>query len=75
MMFPGYTMMGSWWFIFPAIGGVILIVFLVLLFRAVSPGPPRQGLMSDTPLEILQKRCARGEITKKEYEAVKKDLA
>jgi len=36
--------------------------------------PGNQQLDSEAPLEILKKRYARGEITKEQYEEMKRDL-
>ena len=41
-----------------------------------SPGASyREAPSAETPLQILQKRYARGEITKEEYETIRQDLA
>lgn len=80
----GYVMMGSgmmggygWGWFMP----VIMIVFwglviwgIVALVRGVSAGSAVTSTPSDSALEILKRRYARGEITKQEYEERKKDL-
>lgn len=70
-------MMGSWgplmmllaalfWLLI--IGGIVwLVVWLVERARI-----PQQA---ETPLDVLKKRYARGEIGKEEYERMKQDLA
>jgi|GEM_PF-412742 len=72
----GEGMMGGCWF-----GGfivwIIIIVIIALLVyfiirskRPVGPEGPFQG----TPLDILKKRYAKGEITKEEFDEIRKDL-
>ncbi len=49
---------------------VLLVVAIVL---AVQWGRGR-GFGGETPLDVLKKRYARGEITKEEFERMKRDL-
>jgi putative membrane protein len=87
-MMPGGFWMGGVW-ILPIIMIILLgVVFFVIRPRMSGRGGPwferrgsdqdSQGIREDgdseTPLEILQKRYARGEITKEEYEEIKRDL-
>jgi len=53
------------------IGGVILIIV-----GAVLPGEKKEDELEqdDTSLEILKERYAKGEISKEEFENMKKDL-
>lgn len=54
-----------WW--------IIWIILLVWIF--LTPwGVPGQRTKKDTPLDILKKRFARGELNKEEYEEKKKIL-
>ena len=80
----GYGMMGlgmmggfGWGWFMP----IIMIVFwglviwgIVALVRGVSAGSTGPSAQTDSALEILKRRYARGEITKQEYEERKKDL-
>jgi len=52
------------------------LIWLVLLFWifALPYNIPGQRYKKDTPLDILQKRFALGEITKDEYQEMKKAL-
>ncbi len=76
MMGPG--MMGGYgtMFFIP----ILFIIFLGLIVWAVVAALPKTGgannadYKSDTPLEILKRRYAQGEIDKEEYETKKKDL-
>jgi putative membrane protein len=67
MMDYGYGFGGMlMWIIFIAIFGV-LIYFLMQAAKG-------RGRAGETPLEILKKRYAKGEIAREEYERMKKDL-
>ncbi len=57
-------MIGFWLFI--VLGVVALVRYL---------GGIKQNEAGKTPLEILKERYAKGEIDKKEYEEMKKDLS
>ncbi len=61
--------------------GVVLIVVIVYLVvrglgRALPPdSPPSHSTrLNDDPLQILKTRYARGEITREEFERMKRDL-
>jgi putative membrane protein len=71
----GYDMMYGYNWIF-MLFGILLIVGIVLLavwlFRQSGTGPGHGR--EETPLEILKKRYAKGEIDKEEFEQKKRDL-
>ncbi len=76
MMGWGY---GFGWFgmILMALFWVAVIVGIIFLIRwlFVSTGAKGRGAVSeDSPLEILKRRYARGEINKEEFEQKKRDL-
>ena len=50
-------------------GIVLLIVWLVR-----HPGRYERGIGEESPLDVLRKRYARGEISKEEFDRMKKDL-
>lgn len=72
MHYNGTGMMGYGW------GGIfmwlLLIVVGIILVSAVLKGSNNTSEKNDTPIEILKKRYARGEISKEEFERMKKDL-
>lgn len=72
------------------VGGIMMMIFWIVLIVAVvllavwlirqtqtgggAPPPPGVG-GGETPLDVLAKRYARGEIDKAEYEEKKRDLS
>ena len=71
----GPGMRGYWfggffmWIVFIVI--IALVVYLII--RAKRP-QDEDALMSETPLHILKKRYARGEISKEEFDEIRKDI-
>ncbi len=53
---------------------VLVLVGIVLLVRWlwIQGRPPTRG--EDSPLDILKRRYARGEITREEFESIRRDL-
>jgi putative membrane protein len=54
------------WFLLVAL--VVLVIYLVVNSRSTRTGS------GETPLDILKRRYATGEISKEEFERMKKDL-
>jgi putative membrane protein len=50
----------------------VVIVGVILLIRSVSGA--HSGLSHDTPLNLLKRRYASGQITREQYEQMRKDL-
>jgi putative membrane protein len=71
----GFAMEGSAILWVVIIAAVVIIALVVILNRT---GDRRQKKFEvnrdETPMDILKKRYALGEITKEEFEEVKKDL-
>jgi putative membrane protein len=79
-------MMGGW-FGFPMVGGIMMLLFwgliivgAIWLVQSLARGggpigtgaPPRESL--ESPLDILKRRYAKGELTKEQFEEMKRDL-
>jgi putative membrane protein len=69
MMDSGYGGMFMWIFLLVILGGVAIYWFTSET-KSKTNGP----LSGETPLDILKKRYAKGEITREEFEKMKKDL-
>ncbi len=66
----GYSSYGYWnilWIVF-LVAAIVLIALLVYKFGI------KKASSSETPLSILRKRFARGELTKKQFDDIKRDL-
>lgn len=72
-----YFWMGGMW-IFPFIGIIVMLVVVYLVFGRGNFRPPwhESNLSGDSQssLDILKKRYAKGEITKEEFEQMKRDI-
>ncbi len=91
MMFWGHHMgFGGYGLLITAVVWIGLIVLGVWLLAKLFPSGGNAGRSdgtgnggagrsrttgSETPMEILQKRYARGELTKEEYETIRHDLS
>lgn len=54
---------------------ILIIVLVVYLVRGEMGSSDKQlGHTGESPLDLLKKRYAKGEITKKEFDEIKKDL-
>ncbi len=70
------------WIVFPITILVFMLIFMSRMFGRGSFGPKNddssrhsgKATPSETPLGILERRYARGEITKEEFDQMKQDL-
>lgn len=66
-----YWWHGGWWFMW-MLPVLIVLVFAVVLLRTRSSHRARDPLKhSDSPEEILDRRYAKGEISRQQYEEMK----
>lgn len=79
MGYPYYGFGGFWWmwiimaaFWILVIGGVVWLV--VWLSRQGAPAGPGPGPGPTRAIDILRERYARGEISREEYERMRRDL-
>ena len=73
----GMTVWASPWYWF---GWVFILALLVLLIAAVvwmirATRRPQPASRPETPLNILQRRLARGEVSPEQFETIKRQLA
>ncbi len=80
-MYPDQYWSWHTWWVFPMFMPIfwLVIIGLCLYFifgrhKARHPWVPGRGFEDDTALDILKKRYAKGEITKDEFEQMKRDI-
>jgi putative membrane protein len=69
---PGMGLMMFLFWILVVAGVVLLAWFVASLGRRAQPPPSPPG--PETALEVLRKRYARGEVTREQYQEMKRDL-
>jgi putative membrane protein len=67
----GFMGMGGYGWIFQLL---IFIGFFLIVWWLLKGTPGLTSGAKEKPLDILKRRLARGEITKKEYEILKKEI-
>jgi putative membrane protein len=70
MMWGNHMLFGGWMWIF----WILILVGLVFLIKWIVQQGKTETKHEESPLEILKKRYAKGEINKEEFEQKKKDL-
>lgn len=72
-MGPGYFWNN--WGLFPMMPAFMVIFFLIMLYLIfIRGGRPFCRGDFESAIEILKKRYAKGEITREEFEQMKKDM-
>jgi len=79
MFGPGLDGTGGWmWGLGMGLGGLVMLLFwgvlivgIVLAMRHAGGGPAHHGT---TALDVLKRRYAAGEITREQYEQIRRDL-
>lgn len=69
MMYYGYGG-GFMWFLFLVVIGILVYIVIQNIKKKGDTEAP-----GETPLDILKKRYARGEITKEEFDRMKRELS
>ena len=64
----------GWGFLMMLFWALVIIAVVVLLIRGLSSSQGSHKSKDDDSLTIAKNRYAKGEITKKEFEELKKDL-
>lgn len=67
----------GWWFMAGPLFWIVVIgviVYAIAMRSRRPPGGPGMTGPEETPLDILKKRYARGEITREQFELMKRDL-
>ncbi|MCZ6624315.1 MAG: SHOCT domain-containing protein [Deltaproteobacteria bacterium] len=80
-MIPG-AMMTGWGAGFGLFGGLMMLLFWILIIAGIvllvrwfiNEGKLKGSRTEETPLDILKKRYAGGEINKEQYESMKQEL-
>ncbi len=64
------------WPYMPIIMFIIFILFICFICRFIKKSSCTQNtqLQHETPMDILKKRYAKGEISKDQFESMKKDI-
>ena len=64
----------GWWMLFVAIVFALFWVSMFWLVLRAGWRSDRPGRAEDSPLEIARRRYARGEISKEQFEELRRDL-
>lgn len=67
----GFGWMGLGWLFWL----IVIAVIVYLIIKITNQKQTENVYPKETPLEILKKRYAKGEISKEEFERIKKDIS
>jgi putative membrane protein len=72
-----YELYGGIWLFFVLLFWILIVIGIILLILWVvrKTGKHTSGIAEETALDILTKRYARGEISKEEYERMRRDIS
>lgn len=70
----GWGWMAAGWIMMVVLWGLAM-VGVVALVRAMDARRATEGSTRDAPVEILRRRYAAGELTKEQFEQMKRDVA
>lgn len=81
MMWDGHDGMG-WWMLWGSILWIVFIVAVIVVTVQLAGASNRKGASSghtmpppaETPLDILRRRYASGELSRDEFEQMRRDL-
>ncbi len=74
MMMPNGGFFGMFWMWIIPITLIILAMIAIVVLVRISSQRSSSSPPSESPIDILKKRYARGEITREAFEQMKKDL-
>ena len=74
MMGPGYFWCSGMW-VFPILMFIIMLIAIFIFRRSRIISSRCDNNRDETAMEILKKRYAQGEISKEEFQEIKKDIS
>jgi len=67
---------GGWWML---VGGISMLVFwgglIALIVWGINRLSRHEGMIRNNPIDLAKERYAKGEITKDQFEEIKKTLS
>jgi putative membrane protein len=72
---PGWGWMALGWIMMMVFWALVIVGVVALVKYASIRSLPRVAGSADSPLEILRRRYATGQLTKEQFEEMKRDVA